>query len=91
MVVNDGSTDSTGAILAQYGSQIRVLTQKNGVAAAARNNEVKASNGKYMAFLDSDDLWLPGKLNIMVPSLERTPSASLAFSEHINPGFPFFQ
>lgn len=84
VVVNDGSTDSTAAILEQYGSQIRVLTQKNRGAAAARNNGVKASNGKYVAFLDSDDLWLPGKLNIMVSALEQTPSASLAFSEHMN-------
>jgi glycosyltransferase involved in cell wall biosynthesis len=82
VVVNDGSTDSTAVILQQYRERIRVINQTNRGASAARNAGVAQARGRYVAFLDSDDLWLPGKLNTMVASLERNPSASLAFSEY---------
>jgi glycosyltransferase involved in cell wall biosynthesis len=81
VVVNDGSTDSTAAILRGYDGRIRVVTQSNRGAAAARNAGVAQSGGKYLAFLDSDDVWLPGKLATMIAVLERNPAASLAFSE----------
>ncbi|MGA2409789.1 MAG: glycosyltransferase family A protein [Candidatus Binataceae bacterium] len=84
VVVDDGSIDSTGAILREYGDRIRVVEQANRGAAAARNAGVANSRGKYVAFLDSDDLWLPDKLAIIVAALERNPAASLAFSEYIN-------
>jgi glycosyltransferase involved in cell wall biosynthesis len=82
VVVNDGSTDSTPRILSSYGNNIKVVNRENGGAAAARNTGVANSTGKYLAFLDSDDLWLPGKLATMVAVLERSSSASLAFSEY---------
>jgi glycosyltransferase involved in cell wall biosynthesis len=82
VVVDDGSTDSTAALLSRYGNRIRVVTQPNRGAAAARNAGVAQSNGKYLAFLDSDDIWLPGKLEAMISALERNPRASLAFSEY---------
>jgi glycosyltransferase involved in cell wall biosynthesis len=82
VVVNDGSTDSTAAILEKYRKRIRVVDQPNQGAAAARNAGVTHARGKYIAFLDSDDLWLPGKLSTMVPALEENPKASLAFSEY---------
>jgi len=84
VVVNDGSTDSTHAILESYGycHRIRVVTQANRGPSAARNAGVAHSVGKYIAFLDSDDLWLPGKLALMIAALERNPQASLAFSEY---------
>ena len=82
VVVNDGSTDSTSAILERYQGRIRVVDQPNQGAAAARNAGVANARGKYVAFLDSDDLWLPGKLAAMVPALERNPAVSLAFSEY---------
>jgi glycosyltransferase involved in cell wall biosynthesis len=82
VVVNDGSTDATAAILKKYDSQIHVVTQRNGGLSAARNAGVRRSTGKYLAFLDADDIWLPGKLRTMVSALERNPLASLAFSEY---------
>jgi len=82
VVVNDGSTDSTAAILQKFGNKIRVVTQPNRGAAAARNAGVVHSTGEYVAILDSDDLWLAGKLQTMVTALERNPRASLAFSEY---------
>ena len=84
VVVDDGSTDSTAAILEKYGSQILVIAQCNGGPSAARNAGVRRSTGRYLAFLDADDIWLPGKLKTMVSALERYPLASLAFSEYRN-------
>jgi glycosyltransferase involved in cell wall biosynthesis len=82
VVVNDGSTDSTSAILAGYRDRIRVVDQRNGGAGAARNAGISHAKGKYIAFLDADDLWLPGKLNRMLAAIEANPRASLAFSEY---------
>jgi glycosyltransferase involved in cell wall biosynthesis len=80
VVVNDGSTDSTAAILTRYDGRIRVVNQKNRGLSAARNEGLALSSGEYVAFLDSDDAWLPGKLPIMTTALVREAGASLAFS-----------
>ena len=82
VVANDGSSDSTARILSGYGDRIRIVTQPNRGAAAARNAAVTHSTGKYIAILDSDDLWLPHKLQMMIAALERNNGASLAFSEY---------
>jgi glycosyltransferase involved in cell wall biosynthesis len=82
VVVNDGSTDGTACILQRYRKHIRLIEQPNRGAAAARNAGVLHATGRYIAFLDSDDIWLPGKLRTMVAELERNPNASLAFSEY---------
>jgi glycosyltransferase involved in cell wall biosynthesis len=82
IVVNDGSTDSTAAILNGYGDRIRIVSVPNGGLARARNVGVAESTGKYLAFLDADDAWLPKKLRTMVTALEGNRSAALAFSEH---------
>ncbi len=82
VVVNDGATDSTATILNGYNGKIQVVTQSNRGVSAARNAGVRRSTGKYLAFLDSDDMWLPEKLATMVSALKRNPQASLAFSEY---------
>lgn len=82
VVVNDGSTDSTAAILEKYRERIRVVNQPNRGPSAARNAGVAEARGTFVAFLDSDDLWLPGKLHTMLAALEKHPWASLAFSEY---------
>jgi glycosyltransferase involved in cell wall biosynthesis len=81
IVVNDGSSDSTKAILAAYDSQIQMIDQNNRGAPAARNAGVTAASGKFIAFLDSDDLWSPDKLTKSVRALELNPKASLVFSD----------
>jgi len=82
VAVNDGSTDSTSAILERYADKIKVIHQPNRGLSAARNAAIAGSASKYIALLDSDDQWLPGKLVSLVAELERRPSASLAFSEY---------
>ena len=70
IVVDDGSTDSTAAIGQSYANRFpgRVIfvSQKNGGPTAARNNAIRRSSGKLIAFLDSDDLWVPTKLERQV-------------------------
>ena len=86
IVVNDGSTDGTRFILRRYGSRIRVVEQSNRGVAAARNAGAAIARGEYLAFLDADDEWFPGKLAKTVLALERNAAASLAFSDVIQIG-----
>jgi glycosyltransferase involved in cell wall biosynthesis len=67
LVVDDGSTDDTESILAGYGDRIRVVRQANGGRSAARNTAVREAHGALLSFLDSDDRWLPDKLERQVP------------------------
>ena len=63
IVVDDGSTDGTGAFVREhYGSRVRYVLQENQREGAARNAGARRASGRYLAFLDSDDYWLPGKL-----------------------------
>jgi glycosyltransferase involved in cell wall biosynthesis len=73
VVVNDGSTDDTRAVLAGYGDAIRVVDQANGGMSHARNAGIRAARGEFIAFLDSDDWWLPGKLGRQVGLLRERP------------------
>jgi glycosyltransferase involved in cell wall biosynthesis len=70
LVVDDGSTDDTTAVLARYGDRIRVVRQENGGRSAARNTAVREARGRFVSFLDSDDRWTPTKLERQVPVLE---------------------
>ncbi len=62
IVVDDGSTDDTQAVLTQHRSNITSVFQENKGQAVARNVGVNISNGEFIAFLDADDIWLPQKL-----------------------------
>ena len=62
IVVNDGSTDGTRAVLKEYGDRIRVVDQQNAGVAAARNTGIRAASGEYIALLDGDDTWTEDKL-----------------------------
>jgi glycosyltransferase involved in cell wall biosynthesis len=75
IVVDDGSTDNTPMILSGYGQAITVLHQSNKGVSAARNHGIVAASGQLVAFLDSDDLWLPGKLANQVKFFNENPSA----------------
>lgn len=62
IVVDDGSIDGTAEQLAKYGSAVHVIRQKNSGPSAARNAGIRASRGEIIAFLDSDDYWVPNKI-----------------------------
>lgn len=70
-VVDDGSTDGTCDVVARRGSAVTLIRQPNAGAAVARNEGMQRARGEYVAFLDADDLWLPGKLRLQVKHLER--------------------
>ena len=81
IMVDDGSTDNTPDILNAYGRDIRVLRQSNKGVSAARNRGIRASSGGLIAFLDSDDLWLPQKLSRQVAFLDAHPQAMICQTE----------
>jgi glycosyltransferase involved in cell wall biosynthesis len=71
IVVDDGSTDNTQEVLAQFGDRIRVIRQANAGVSAARNAGMRAARAGWIAFLDSDDLWRPEKLQAQIECLEK--------------------
>lgn len=77
IAVDDGSTDDTPAILASYSPRIKVITQKNGGSSVARNAAFEASHGEFLAWLDSDDAWLPEKIQCQIDAAHRWPEANL--------------
>jgi len=84
VVVDDGSEDGTAErILTKYGSRIRLFSQPRRGVAAARNLGVGRSTGKYLAFLDSDDLWRPKKLEAQVAFMESHSEAAICQTEEI--------
>lgn len=85
IVVDDGSTDGSPAILAGYGDRIRVLRQRNQGVSAARNAAIAAAQGSFIAFLDSDDYWEPEFLQAMLDAMS-APDVALAYCGWQNVG-----
>lgn len=79
IVVDDGSTDNTAKIVKSYGSSVNYYYQKNSGAATARNYGISKANGKYVAFLDSDDFWAPSHLSLLLNELTKIPHAGLIY------------
>lgn len=83
IVVDDGSTDNTRDVLHRFADQIVYLHKTNeGTAAAARNHAMRFAKGEYIALLDSDDVWLPRKLEVQMAYFQSHPEAGLV-SGHV--------
>lgn len=80
IVVDDGSTDGTDNLIQTYGQRVRYIREKNQGVSVARNEGVRISGGDYIAFLDSDDIWMPDKLGRQISLLNRFPECDLSFS-----------
>jgi glycosyltransferase involved in cell wall biosynthesis len=79
LVVDDGSTDDTAERLGKFGDKIRYLRKENGGQASAFNLGLAQARGKFVALLDADDAWLPGKLKRMHRALMEQPEAGMAY------------
>ncbi|HWQ03790.1 MAG TPA: glycosyltransferase [Longilinea sp.] len=85
IIVDDGSDDQTREVAAQVkDTRFRYIYQANKGLPGARNTGIRASNGEYVAFLDSDDAFLPEKLSLQVPILDAEPQLGLVAGGYID-------
>jgi glycosyltransferase involved in cell wall biosynthesis len=80
VVVDDGSTDETADIVSRFGSPVRLIRQPNGGVARARNVGISNARGRYLAFLDADDAWLPSKLEQQIEIFRHNPRLGLVYT-----------
>ena len=73
IVVNDGSSDDTSNRVKGFGERVRLVEQPNGGLSSARNTGIRQARGEWVAFLDADDCWLPGKLQRQMELLASRP------------------
>jgi glycosyltransferase involved in cell wall biosynthesis len=81
ILVDDGSTDDTPGIAARYEGRIRYFRKENGGPSSARNEGIRQARGPLIAFLDSDDLWLPHKLAVQTAFADAHPEYGLVYCD----------
>jgi glycosyltransferase involved in cell wall biosynthesis len=79
VVVDDGSTDNSREIIASFGDRVIPVLKENGGQASAFNAGVAVSNGTWICLLDSDDVWLPNKVEQVVEAARRYPETALIY------------
>jgi len=79
IVVNDGSTDNPISVLKQFKSKVTIINQKNKGLGAARNVGLKNSSGKYIQFLDADDILAPKKISNQIQSFKANKNYSVFY------------
>ena len=77
IIVDDGSSDATEAIVREFGNRVNYLRQNNTGVCAARNRGVAESSGEFIAFLDADDYWEPSKIEKQLAKFEEDPEIGL--------------
>jgi len=83
IIVDDGSTDATEALVKNKSPNCCYIQQDNQGVSSARNRGIEAASGEWLAFLDSDDEWLPQKLETQKSALEAHPGLHLCHTEEI--------
>lgn len=81
IVVDDGSQDNTAELVAGLDHRLQLIRQRNQGVTAARNAGLRQATGKYLAFLDSDDEWLPHHLELETAFLEAHPEEQFVTAE----------
>jgi glycosyltransferase involved in cell wall biosynthesis len=77
VIVNDGSTDGTAEALEAFKDRVQVVQQEQRGPAAARNRGLELATGELFAFVDADDLWIPGRLKRQIACFESRPGLDL--------------
>ena len=83
IVVDDGSTDATRDLVQRDYPGVKLISQENKGVSAARNAGIGAAGGDWLAFLDSDDAWLPGKLKRQMQAVRKSPGIGIVHTEEI--------
>ena len=86
IVVNDGSADNLAAAIHPFQHRLIYIEQPNRGAAAARNAGIRTARGRYIAFLDADDVWQPVFLDRQIRYLESRPACDLVYSDGLISG-----
>jgi glycosyltransferase involved in cell wall biosynthesis len=83
LVIDDGSTDDTAAIADGFAPRVRVFRRPNSKQSATRNFGVQEATGEWIAFIDSDHLWEPNKLERQMEELVRHPEADICYTGYV--------
>lgn len=84
VVIDDGSTDHTPEVLAQYADKVRAIRTENGGQGHAFNVGIPAARGELLMMLDADDMWLPEKVERMVELAANRPKAGMLYHRFQN-------
>jgi len=83
LIIDDGSTDNTGKIVKSFGNKVKYYFQEKKGVSAARNMGLNLSEGQYVAFLDSDDLWKKDKVSIQMNFMKTFSKAMVCYTEEV--------
>lgn len=83
IVVDDGSTDDTAKIVTGFGDPVRCYAQKNAGPPSARNRGLSEAQGDFIGFLDADDVFEPGKLNLQLKKLGENPQVDIVLGKRV--------
>src|SRR3954452_13227811 len=81
LVIDDGSTDDTAAVVAEYGDRVRYVWKENGGLVSSVDRGVAEGTGTYLTLLDADDTWPAGRLTPLVEAMETRPEVGLVYGD----------